>query len=231
MNLTNEEKLIERQAIEHVKSNKDYIIRKIVKGSKSSVAPVAIFMAGSPGAGKTEFSKHFLKINFKNQNIVRIDPDEIRELLPGYTGKNSYVFQFPVSLATEKVLDYVFKHNIHFLLDGTLSHIGVARKNISRALKHNRFVQINYVYQNPELAWKITQDREVVEGRRITRKIFEEGLINSREVVQTIIEEYGDTVRVDLVMRDTKNQRYLYKTNITNKYDIDNYIKKWTNTQ
>ena len=47
-------------------------------------------MAGSPGAGKTEYSKRFVDGVKKDTgaSIVRIDGDEIREILPQYNGSN-----------------------------------------------------------------------------------------------------------------------------------------------
>jgi predicted ABC-type ATPase len=133
-------------AVKYIRDHKKDTVKNVVGDVMPAKKAVAIFMAGSPGAGKTEFSIHFLAEQFAHNSIVRIDPDKIREELPGYNGKNAYLFQGAVSLAIEKILDYVFRKNIHFLLDGTFAHLRVARKNIKRAIKKDRFVQINYVY-------------------------------------------------------------------------------------
>ena len=53
-------------------------------------------MAGSPGAGKTEVSKAFAALleelpaqGFDGLGkVLRIDPDDYRAYLPGYTGSN-----------------------------------------------------------------------------------------------------------------------------------------------
>lgn len=42
--------------------------------------PISVFMAGSPGAGKTEFSKNLIKEI--GHGVIRIDPDEVRNLIP-----------------------------------------------------------------------------------------------------------------------------------------------------
>ena len=57
--------------------------------------PISVFMAGSPGAGKTEFSKSLISIieEARHCNVVRIDADEVRGHLPGYVGGNAYLFQ------------------------------------------------------------------------------------------------------------------------------------------
>ncbi len=205
-----------------VKNNYKQIINDVVVENIGSDNPVSIFMAGSPGAGKTEFSKHLLTIWFKGMPIVRIDPDEIRGMLPQYTGGNSYVFQRAVSLATDKVLDFVFKHNIHFLLDGTLASETVAKKNMDRCIKKGRFIQINYVYQEPKVAWRFTQAREKVEGRKITREIFENGLKNAYDTVVKIKKEYENSV-VNIITRNIENNEYEYVFDVQ---DIDKYIKR-----
>ena len=129
MNQVEKEKLAQ-DAIDYVKKNKNIIIDEIVGNITPVEKAVAIFMAGSPGAGKTEFSKYFLEKEFGVDSIVRIDPDEIRETLPGYNGENAYLFQGAVIVAIEKVLDYVFARNFHFLLEGTFSNQDIANKNI-----------------------------------------------------------------------------------------------------
>ena len=57
---------------------------------KSSTSPESYFMAGSPEAGKTEYSKRFVDGVKKDTgaSIVRIDGDEIREILPQYNSSN-----------------------------------------------------------------------------------------------------------------------------------------------
>lgn len=56
--------------------------------------PVSVFMAGSPGAGKTEASKALLNdIEGEDRKTVCIDPDELRSLFPEYSGDNAALFQ------------------------------------------------------------------------------------------------------------------------------------------
>ena len=207
-------KSIEEDAILYVKKEKATIIEKVVGLTPPAKESVAIFMAGSPGAGKTEFSRHFLAKQFKPNSVVRIDPDEIREELPGYNGQNAYLFQGAVSLAVEKILDYVFHNNIHFLLDGTLSHLEVARKNVKRAIKNGRLVQVNYVYQPKQVAWEYTKAREKIMNRKITKEIFNRGFEDAKKVVTIIKKEFKEDVRVDLIIRNVKNNKYKYYFNV-----------------
>src|SRR3989344_3721922 len=104
--------------------------------------PVSVFMAGSPGAGKTESSKNLIKKFSKSDGyIIRIDPDELRIKIPGYTGDNSYLFHGAVSILVSKIHDCVLKNKQSFVFDGTLSRFEIARENIQRSLKRGRFVQ------------------------------------------------------------------------------------------
>jgi UDP-N-acetylglucosamine kinase len=63
--------------------------------------PVSVFMASSPGAGKTEASKELIaefEAKSPSTRVLRIDPDDLRCMLPGYDGSNSWLFQRPVSV-------------------------------------------------------------------------------------------------------------------------------------
>ncbi len=71
------------RALEHIKKNKKQLIEKyfkdkvaVSKGEQSTI----IFMAGSPEAGKTEFSKRLMKHLDPDllKTFVRIDADEIK---------------------------------------------------------------------------------------------------------------------------------------------------------
>ena len=136
---------ISEDAIEFVKRNKKFIINKFVDDSrqKSFQAPISFFMAGSPGAGKTEFSKNFIRLVEKSMSqklaeagysepftIVRIDGDDIREMLPGYVGNNSHLFQCAISLGVNKLYDYVLEKKLNVLVDGTFSSEKYAIENI-----------------------------------------------------------------------------------------------------
>jgi adenylylsulfate kinase-like enzyme len=79
--MNNEEPEISNEAIAWVKSHQKDIVQKFAGPYPSvSGAPFSIFMAGSPGAGKTEFSKRLMLL--LRESIVRIDPDEVRNFLP-----------------------------------------------------------------------------------------------------------------------------------------------------
>src|SRR3989338_615058 len=103
------------QAFDWVKINHKKIIEKFASEAEyvSGVQPVTLFMAGSPGAGKTEISKRFIA-RFK-QKPIRIDADEIRTVCDGYTGENSHIFQKAATKGVNILYDYALSKNINVI--------------------------------------------------------------------------------------------------------------------
>ena len=94
MNYSAEELKIKENAEEYARLNKNQIAKDITSKYESELNPVSVFMAGSPGAGKTESSIWLIKeLSKKENSILRIDPDELRKHFAEYTGKNSDLFQ------------------------------------------------------------------------------------------------------------------------------------------
>ena len=129
-----------------IKNNKELLIEKFAKleSIPSKDSPFSIFMAGSPGAGKTEFSKAFIKSN-SLISAVRIDADEIKEIIPQYNGHNSDVVQGASALGVEKIYDFALKNNQNVIIDGTFANYKISYSNIKRSIKKNRIVGIFYI--------------------------------------------------------------------------------------
>lgn len=145
---------IAAKAREYIKANKLKLCQKFA--SLEDYPPVknpsAYFMAGSPGAGKTEFSKSFIKELMEKEparRIVRIDADEVRDFIPFYDKTNAYRIQGAAALGVEKLLDCVLENNQDFVLDATFADLEKSRTNILRSLHKNRKVGIIYLYQDP----------------------------------------------------------------------------------
>lgn len=229
--MTDEE--IRAQAIEFAKHNKNRIAKELTDPVKyfPDSNPISVFMAGSPGAGKTEFSKSLIsvleegEIVAKDCHVVRIDNDEIRPLIPGYTGSNSHLFQGATSLIVEKMHDLVLHRGQNFILDNTFSQYEKATDNIKRSLKKNRAVFIFYIYQKPEVAWKFTQAREIAEGRNIPKEFFIAQFLGSRITINKIFDEFKDELTISFVQKnfeDNSNES-IYKIT-RGKEQVDRYI-------
>lgn len=214
--MTEEEQRISDEALAWARSNKKPFGRAFTdtKRYPGEENPVSVFMAGSPGAGKTEVSKAFAKS--LNDGFLLIDPDEFRAKLPGYNGANSWLFQPAVSVLLSKVLDFAFDQKQSFLLDGTLSNLKSATENVERSLAKGRDVLLLYVYQEPTQAWMFVQAREQVEGRRIPPDRFVDQFFGAREVVDQLKVKFGSKVRVDVIFKDIDGKNRRFEANVSN---------------
>lgn len=217
---------ISEDARTFIKKEKQILLKEFCSLEKfpSVENPFTIFMAGSPGAGKTEFSKELIALfsRYKDATeIVRIDADEIKKFIPQYNGKNSNILQGAASLGVEKIYDHVLKYSQNALLDGTFAKYDISRKNIIRSLKENRIVSVFYLYQDPLRAWEFTRKREELEGRYIPKEAFIEEFFKAKENVNAIKKEFGKNIEISLVMKNYANETEKIKFNIDN---IDNYL-------
>ncbi len=208
------EQEVREAAIAFARSNKKTIAKRITDKSiyPPEAEPVSVFMAGSPGAGKTEASIALLD-QFPDK-VLRIDPDELRLEFAAYSGGNAWLFQGGVSILVEKIIDRALENRQSFLLDGTLTNYEVACRNIDRSLTRGRVVQILYVYQEPMLAWQFVQAREASEGRRIRPEHFVDQYFAARDVVNRLKVKFAKRIRVDLLMKNFDNTARFYKAGV-----------------
>lgn len=207
------------------KENKKRIIEEFAGDSvclPSNNAPVSVFMAGSPGAGKTETAKSFLEI--LDGNAVHIDADEIKKKIPGYNGKNSQIFQPASAIGVEKIYDFVLKKKKNVIVDATFCDLKKAQKNIERSLKKKRIVVIVYVFQDKNIAWYFTKEREKDEGRYVPRKIFLYAYENAGKNVLEMKKLFLDKVSVFLVKKDFQENLSDFRINIGEK-ELEKYVK------
>jgi adenylylsulfate kinase-like enzyme len=205
--MTEDEQKIQDEAIAFAKKHKHTRCAELTDRSiyPPEELPVSVFMAGSPGAGKTESAKEIISELEKRQprapKVLRIDPDELRHEFAGYTGANSWLFQYATSIWVDKMHDLALEHGQTFLLDSTLSNLPRAKSNVQRSLKRNRSVTIWYVYQSPLVAWEFVQAREEEEGRRILPERFIDQYFAARDVVNALKNEFGANIQVDLLLK------------------------------
>lgn len=204
--MTQEEQEISSRALQFAKENRTRIARELtcIETYPADEYPVSVFMAGSPGAGKTEVSRAFIgHMQSTGSSALRIDPDDFREYFPDYNGKNSSLFQRGVTTFVERTLDLVYKQRQSFLLDGTLANLDVGRRNIARALeKVNRSAQVIYVYQRPELAWEFVLAREKKDGRNIPCSEFVRQFYAAKVSVCALKREFDGRLQVDVIIKD-----------------------------
>jgi predicted ABC-type ATPase len=199
--MTEEEKRIESEAVEYIKSAKAELLRRFAPEAECHpvVVPVSLFMAGSPGAGKTEVSKGLMR-RFEDMPI-RIDADDIRALCPGYVGTNAHLFQKAANKGVNILYDYALERGLNCILDGTFAYED-APQNIDRSLKRGRVVELWFVYQDPIRAWEFTKAREARETRHVSKENFIRSFIKARHNAFAVKRQFGDRIKLNLLLKD-----------------------------
>lgn len=215
-------------AIVYAKKHHKTLVPQICNADvcKPSSNPFTIFMAGSPGSGKTEYSKSFrdeLEKKDPSQKIVRLDTDELRELLPQYSGDNSDVVQRAATLLFDKAFDYIHRKKLNAIIDTTFSSPR-SIQNVDRAINRGRKVGILYLYQNPLVAWEYTQKREKLEGRTVPKDVFINAYFSAKKNVRAIKHKYGDKIELNLFEKD-QNNNFVKKAHF-NVQSLDEHIKE-----
>lgn len=225
---------IEEESLAFAKINQKRLILQICNLTKypPSKNPFTLFMAGSPGSGKTEYSRVFLKqLEDKDplQKIVRLDTDELRDLLPQYTGANSDLVQHASTLLFDKAFDYIQNKNLNAMIDTTFASPR-SIDNVKRALGRNRKVGIIYLYQDPLIAWNYTQKRQKLEGRVVPKNIFINSYFSAKKNVNKVKLLFGKQVELNLFEKDSNNN-FINKAKF-NIQSLDDYLKeKYTRTE
>lgn len=193
--LNEDELALQAKALQWLRENMKQLKRDYCDAETfpSENTPVTIFMAGTPGAGKTEFSKSL--IDSFPKPIIRIDADEIRERMRsiGYNGENAHCFQRAASNAVNNLYGHALSKSQSALLDGTFAY-GNWRENIERSLQQNRIVEIYYLYQDPIIAWGYVEKRRKSQGRAVPKKVFIDDYYSSMANVQKAKEVFEDKV-------------------------------------
>ena len=220
----NDDEIIAK-ATAQAKAMKKKLAKRMIDHLPEEESAVSVFMAGSPGAGKTETAKSIIS-KFKREHdieVVHIENDELRKEFEDYQGLNSPLFQRPATLLVEAIHDRALKQKVSFLLDSTLSSFEKAKSNIVRSLRKKRYVLIIFVYQDPEQAWCLVKAREKVEGRRVPPEVFINQFIESQRVVSELKEIF--TNQIDIIFME-KNLDGTREKPYFNVNDIDALLGK-----
>lgn len=219
-----EDEQVGQEAANFAREHKQEIARELTdtKRFPPDPIPVSVFMAGSPGAGKTESSQRLIeRLAGDGHAVLRVDPDDLRARFPGYNGHNSSLFQSATSIIADRMQDLALEQDQSYVFDGTLSNLERSRENISRCLKHKRIVQILYVYQDPLQAWKFVRARELKDGRVVPKDSFISQYFKARQNVDMLKQEFGQRIQVDMIVKNIDGTNLAYAANIDR---IDRHI-------
>jgi UDP-N-acetylglucosamine kinase len=203
---------IENAAYDFIKDNSAMLINNFCGKCTPVATPISLFMAGSPGAGKTEISIGFMK-RFETVPL-RIDADEIRKMCPKYIGSNAHLFQKAATKGVHMLYDYALHNKLHVILDGTFAY-GEALQNIERSLKRDRLVQIWYVFQEPKKAWEFTQAREASESRHVSKETFIKAFLESKKNVIFAKKLFPHDITLNLLVKNVDNSDQRLYLNIS----------------
>jgi predicted ABC-type ATPase len=151
------------------RANQDRVVHSFFDDNKPKENRVAFFMAGVPGAGKTEFTER--TILEASPDLVSVEHDKLVEYIDGYTPETYYNYRKAGSVLVTRVFDECLKNGYAFVFDGTLSHENGIR-NIRKCLQKKYKVIVIYLVQDAVKAWELTQARETVKKRSIEREGF-----------------------------------------------------------
>ncbi len=192
--------------IEWAKTNKKQLVQEIVGQARphlASESPLAVFAAGIPGAGKTEFLDRLFTDTL---NVVRIDMDEIVKLFDDYKPENYYKYRGAAHIIVDETVIYCRKHRLDFILDGTFGSIR-AVENIRSALKRHTVV-LFYVWKDPALAWQHTKDRQLVTKRGVDKAGFIEACVNVPENVRVARDRFGEKITTAVIRKDLEGDNF-----------------------
>lgn len=217
-----------QDAISSVKLHQKELVAQIcdLNKYKPSTNPFTLFMAGSPGSGKTEYSKGFLKTLQKKDptlTIVRLDTDELREFIPQYHKSNSDEVQQAATLLFDKVFDFIQTNNLNAIIDTTFAS-PKSIQNVKRSLDRGRQVGILYLYQDPLVAWDYTKKREKLEGRTVPKSVFINAYFSAKANVNKIKRIYGQEIELNLFEK-SENHDFVKKARF-NIQSLDEYLKE-----
>lgn len=192
------------------KEHKKSLVKQIVGDVKppKDGKPLAVFAAGIPGAGKTEFLDRLFEGSL---DAVRIDLDEIVKLFPDYNPENYYKYRGAAHIIVDEVVIYCRHHKLNFVLDGTFGSPR-AISNIKSALKRHGVV-IFYVWKEPGLAWQHTKDRQLLIKRGVEEKGFIESCIRIPQNIKDVRDKFQDKAPIVLIKKDPKSDQFTYTQN------------------
>lgn len=186
------------------KAHQKEIVDKIISDANllPQNNPMAIFMAGLPGAGKTELSNGFIKE--MRIRPIRIDMDELATVIEGYKPENADLFRAGATRLLNNLFDKTIKKHLDFIMDGTFGS-PKALLNVERVLKRGYTVQLAYAFQDPKLAWQFTKAREKVEHRAIKEEGFIEAYYKTINNLHELAKLNHEKVTIDIFVKNADN--------------------------
>jgi predicted ABC-type ATPase len=217
---------------------KQYVAQLIIQDSGAQpvtepTPPIAIIMAGLPGAGKTEFLDTIadtVLTRFKFEPFVRIDLDQIITVYPGYTPERYAKFRSQANYALARCIDTAKTGRYNMMIDGTFAGKSESSiNNIKRLLDCGYVVALYYMHDNALTAWEYTKSRELETKRGIEKEGFLNACKNISTNLDTAIQKFSDNKSFMMSVVVQKKLRDKDYQIVSDQKDIDNIIKEGYN--
>lgn len=165
----------------------------------------AVFMSGSPGAGKTYISKKL----FKNTGLRPINTDDLVELRIRKTGKQPdydkevYTELYPKLM---KKMDYYISNNTGLLIDTTGKNFESVKRKAEKLKNLGYDVAMVFVDAPKEVAEERIRKRQEEIGRSIPKDYFEEAYNTIKNNLPKYKQMFGRNFFY--IINDGKNSNY-----------------------
>jgi UDP-N-acetylglucosamine kinase len=190
---------------------------------------MALFMAGSPWAGKTEFIRRLLSPDDGEALYYILDLDIIRWWMPWYTWYKADEYTKWAVKILEMMFDECVNKKYPFILDGTFTSTWVMDKNISRLINKDYIVTVFYIHTIAEIAWLYTLYRWKDEWRCIPVGRFVRDYLLAPKNVCELSKKYASKVKVFIVNKEYKFWDIDFAIELfDNKESIDDFFDKNT---
>lgn len=180
------EEEIKENALAYIKGQKHLLPARFFV--RQNLDKKAFFMAGGPGAGKSETAVNIGRV----ERVDIIGTDALRKICPFYSGANSNLFQGAASKGVSYLLDFAFKNKVSFILDGNFSDYRLQKENVTRAISRGYNIEILFVHRDKQVARDYTLARERIEGRVVHEDVFEAKLKGAIKTTMRILDEFPD---------------------------------------
>lgn len=175
----------------------------VQSGARTHASPAAFFMAGLPGAGKTEFTENL--IESLGPKVVRIDMDQIASQIDGYHPEQAHAFREAATDIMNAVFDRVKHQKVDFIMDGTFRS-DKAIRNVRQVLEKGYTVKVFYLHQEPGKAWEFTRAREKIEKRAIDPDGFMTSYYEIRRNITQLVNLKLSNLTLDVVIKNKSNK-------------------------
>lgn len=171
----------------------DHVAQPLVKAAPKPEKPLAIFMCGPAGSGKTTVRGSLLEdLRIDINNIIIADPDEIIKAFEQWNSPGRMKCHYAASFILYDILMPIFATSgYHLVFDTTCRNVKFTSEFIKLLKKNGYYIIMNEVYVSKKTALKRTDERG-----QITERVV------PREFVEMIYDEFMKAAKAYMTMKE-----------------------------